>query len=182
MCASYFDLLLLHVSIFISVQRFSQQLNNSGSASLGGESRIKEFARGRIVEIPSSSDPPPTVSFSGRVTSMIPSSNSNQVQGVGGGGATVPPCIGGSSPTKNYPRTPTSSRTIDSITPGGEITPNGTVTATPRITKPYPYPRSNAAAATLVTTSPISSPSSPPVGIIPSEQLLENQCDLCAKV
>ena len=89
------------------------------------------------------------------------------------------------SPSKTYSRPTQAIRTstIVSITPGGEITPIGTVTATPRTSKPYPYPRSNAAAATIIgATSNTGQQTAPPVGIIPPEQLLENQCDLCSKV
>ena len=88
------------------------------------------------------------------------------------------------SPSKTYSRTPIrSSGTIVSITPGGEITPIGTVSTAPRVTKPYPYPRSNAAAATMMGGSPVvSQPVVPPMSIIPPDQLLENQCDLCSKV
>jgi hypothetical protein len=89
------------------------------------------------------------------------------------------------SPSKTYSRPIQGIRTstIVSITPGGEITPIGTVTATPRTSKPYPYPRSNAAAATIVGgTSNTGQQIASPLGVIPPEQLLENQCDLCSKV
>ena len=124
----------------------------------------------RIVEIPSSE---PT--YSGISGGTIITQNTSGVQPSIVVGSPSSPYV--TSPTKTFTRTPVRTSTIVSITPGGEITPIGTVTATPRTSKPYPYPRSNAAAASMMGGSP-----TPPVGVIPPDQLLENQCDLCSKV
>ena len=162
------------LSFFISVQRFSQQLSISSNVGFGSDNRTKEFPR-RIIEIPSSE-----TSFSGMSTGHVMTANNTSVQaGVAVGS---PVSSYATSPLKTYPRPAVRTSTIVSITPGGEITPIGTVTATPRTSKPYPYPRSNAAAATMMGGSPTpSQPVAAPVGIIPPEQLLENQCDLCSK-
>ena len=141
---------------------------------LGSETRTRESSR-RIVEIPSSE-----TSFSGINGGTFLTQNSSFQVGSASGS---PVHSYATSPTKVNSRTTVRSSTIVSITPGGEITPIGTVTATPRTSKPYPYPRSNAAAATMMVGSPAAGqPVNPPVGIIPPDQLLENQCDLCSKV
>ena len=161
----------------VSVQRFSQQLSNSSNVTFGGDNKIKEFPRGRIVEIPSSSETPFSVMSGGSMTISNQISQGGVTMGVASSSYVT-------SPSKTYSRTPMrSSGTIVSITPGGEITPIGTVSTAPRVTKPYPYPRSNAAAATMMGGSPVvSQPVVPPMSIIPPDQLLENQCDLCSKV
>ena len=163
----------MHDFFFFSVQRFSQQLSSNSNTSFGSETRTRESSR-RLVEIPSSDN-----SFSGLSGGIVGSQNHSfsQIGNVAGSTAYA------TSPSKGYSRSTVRTSTIVSITPGGEITPIGTVTATPRSSKPYPYPRSNAAAANMMGGSPVPGQSlTPPVGIIPPDQLLENQCDLCSKV
>ena len=163
----------MHDFFFFSVQRFSQQLSSSSSTGFGSETRTRESSR-RLVEIPSND-----YSFSGMSGGITGSQNHSFSQF---GNAVGSPAYA-TSPSKTYTRPTARTSTILSTTPGGEVIPIGTVTATPRSSKPYPYPRSNAAAANMIGGSPVpGQPATPPVGIIPPDQLLENQCDLCSKV